>query len=381
MRRRQCLQGPELLQGYRECLQGTERLQGPGLLGNDQGQVRRRQGQVHALLVPAACRIGARYAGPPFRDNFRVGHSSSGADMNVASRLPNSSAAALADRQTSAVKPPFLGFGLGLRHQHYDEILASNPPIDWFEVISENYMLPGGQPLRVLDQIRERYPVVMHGVSLSIASTAPPNFEYLQGLKDLARHVEPKWVSDHLCWTGVHGKNLHDLLPIPYTEEALGHVISRVQLVQDFLGRAIVLENVSTYVQFNNSEMTEWEFLAELSRRSGCWLLFDVNNVYVSAFNHGYDPHTFLNGIPRDRVVQFHMAGHSHMGTHIIDTHDHPVCEDVWDLYVAALKRFGRVSTMIERDDNIPPLAELLVEVNRIREIAEKVLAPGQHAE
>jgi uncharacterized protein len=299
--------------------------------------------------------------------------------MNVASRLPNSSAAALADRQTSAVKPPFLGFGLGLRHQHYDEILAGHPPIDWFEVISENYMLPGGQPLRVLDQIRERYPVVMHGVSLSIASTAPPNFDYLQALKDLAHRVEPKWVSDHLCWTGVHGKNLHDLLPIPYTEEALDHVVGRVQLVQDFLGRAIVLENVSTYVQFNNSEMTEWEFLSELSRRSGCWLLFDVNNVYVSAFNHGYDPHTFLNGIPRDRVVQFHMAGHSHMGTHIIDTHDHPVCEDVWDLYVAALKRFGRVSTMIERDDKIPPLAELLVEVNRTREIAEKVLAPGRH--
>ena len=178
----------------------------------------------------------------------------------------------------------------------------------------------------------------MHGVSMSIASTAPPNFEYLQALKDLARRVEPKWVSDHLCWTGVHGKNLHDLLPIPYTKEALDHVVSRVQLVQDFLGRAIVLENVSTYVQFSNSEMTEWEFLSELSRRSGCWLLFDVNNVYVSAFNHGYDPLTFLNGIPSDRVVQFHMAGHSHMGTHIIDTHDHPVCEDVWELYAAALE-------------------------------------------
>src|SRR6195256_6117915 len=286
--------------------------------------------------------------------------------MNVASRLPDSSAAALADRQKDAVKPPFLGFGLGLRHQHYDEILAGNPPIDCVEVISENYMLPGGQPLRTLDRISERYPVVMHGVSLSIASTAPPNFAYLQGLKDLAGRVEPKWVSDHLCWTGVHGKNLHDLLPIPYTNEALD--------------RAIVLENVSTYVQFNNSEMTEWEFLSELSRRSGCWLLFDINNVYVSAFNHGYDPMTFLNGIPADKVVQFHMAGHSHMGTHIIDTHDHPVCEDVWDLYVAALKRFGRVSTMIERDDNIPPLDELLVEVNRIREIAEKVLPSGKLA-
>jgi uncharacterized protein (UPF0276 family) len=300
--------------------------------------------------------------------------------MNVANKLPQQPLQSPADRRVDLAKPPFLGFGLGLRTQHYEEILNGNPPIDWFEVISENYMLPGGQPLRMLDRIRERYPVVMHGVSLSIASTAPPNFEYLRELRDLARRVEPKWISDHLCWTGVHGKNLHDLLPIPYTNEALDHVVSRVELVQDYLGRAIVLENVSTYVQFNNSEMTEWEFLGELSRRSGCWLLFDVNNVYVSAFNHGYDPNAFLQGIPADRVVQFHMAGHSHMGTHIIDTHDHPVCEDVWDLYVAALKRFGRVSTMIERDDNIPPLHELLVEVSRTREIAEKVLAPGQHA-
>jgi uncharacterized protein (UPF0276 family) len=292
--------------------------------------------------------------------------------MNIASQSPHS--AALLNRGAPSAKLPFLGFGLGLRPQHYDEILTSSPAIDWFEVISENYVVPGGKPLRMLDQIRERYPVVMHGVSLSIASTAPPNFEYLQALRDLARRVEPKWISDHLCWTGVHGKNLHDLLPIPYTNEALDHVVSRVQLVQDYLGRALVLENVSTYVQFNNSEMTEWEFLTELSRRSGCWLLFDVNNVYVSAFNHGYDPRTFLEGIPADRVAQFHLAGHDHMGTHIIDTHDHPVCEDVWDLYALALKRFGAVSTMIERDDKIPPLDELMAEVNRTREIAEKIL-------
>jgi uncharacterized protein len=300
--------------------------------------------------------------------------------MNIASKPPHGSMRHAADQSLPDERPRFLGFGLGLRAQHYDEILSGTPPIDWFEVISENYMLPGGQPLRVLDRIRERYPVVMHGVSLSIASTAPPNFEYLGALKNLAARVEPQWISDHLCWTGVHGKNLHDLLPIPYTQEALDHVVGRVQLVQDYLGRAIVLENVSTYVQFNNSEMTEWEFLSELSRRSGCWLLFDVNNVYVSAFNHGYDPYTFLDGIPADRVVQFHMAGHSHMGTHIIDTHDHPVCEDVWALYSAALKRFGHVSTMIERDDNIPPLDELLVEVNRTREMAAKVLPPIHEA-
>src|SRR5258708_283135 len=222
--------------------------------------------------------------------------------MNISSGIPDpSSNPTLRDLLNLAAKPPFLGFGLGLRAQHYDEILNGNPQIDWFEVISENYMLPGGKPLRILDRIRERFPVVMHGVSLSIASTEPPDFGYLQALKHLASRVEPKWISDHLCWTVVHGKNLHDLLPIPYTHEALDHVVRRVQLVQDYLRRPIVLENVSTYVQFSGSEMTEWEFLSELSRRSGCWLLFDVNNVYVSAFNHGYDPYTFLAGIPKDR--------------------------------------------------------------------------------
>lgn len=271
-------------------------------------------------------------------------------------------------------KPPFLGFGLGLRPEHYQDILDGDPAIDWFEVISENYMVPGGQPLRMLDRICERYPVVMHGVSMSIASTAPADMDYLKALKALAERTHPKWISDHLCWTGVHGKNLHDLLPIPYTKESLDHVCSRVHLVQDTLGRALTLENVSTYVQFAGSEMTEWEFLSELSRRTGCWLLFDVNNVYVSAFNHGYDPYTFLEGIPADRVVQFHMAGHSHLDTHIIDTHDQPVCEDVWALYAAALKRFGAVSTIIERDDNIPPLAELMPEVDRLRSIARDVL-------
>jgi uncharacterized protein (UPF0276 family) len=286
------------------------------------------------------------------------------------------------DRPAAALpaeKPPFLGFGLGLRAQHYAEILDGDPAVDWFEVISENYMIPGGQPLRMLDQIRERYPVVMHGVSLSIASTAPPDFAYLRDLKKLADRVGPKWISDHLCWTGVHGKNLHDLLPIPYTREALDHVVARVRMVQDLLGRRLVLENVSTYVQFAGSEMTEWEFLSELARRADCWLLFDVNNVYVSAYNHGYDPRTFLAGIPADRVVQFHLAGHSHMGTHIIDTHDHPVCDEVWDLYRDALRRFGAVSTMIERDDNIPPLDELVAEVAQARNIAAAILAarPG----
>jgi uncharacterized protein (UPF0276 family) len=272
-------------------------------------------------------------------------------------------------------RPPYLGFGLGLRPQHYREILDQNPQVDWFEVISENYMVPGGQPLAILDQIVERYPAVMHGVSLSIASTAPFNEEYLDGLNTLAKRVRPKWISDHLCWTGVHGVNLHDLLPIPYTQEALDHVVSRVHYVQEKLGRPLCLENVSTYVQFGQSEMFEWEFISELTRRTGCWLLFDVNNVFVSAFNHGYDALAFLNGIPADRVIQFHLAGHSDMTSYIVDTHDHPVREEVWALYEAALRRFGPVSTMIERDDNIPPLAELLDELAYARNVAGKVLS------
>ncbi len=271
-------------------------------------------------------------------------------------------------------KPEFIGFGLGLRPTHYPEILDHDPPVDWFEVLSENYMVPGGQPLRILDRIAEKYPVVMHGVSLSIASTAALNTDYLDALKALAERVQPRWISDHLCWTGVHGVNLHDLLPIPYTREALDHVCSRVDQVQEYLGRPLTLENVSTYVSFGHSEMPEWEFIAELTRRTGCWLLFDVNNVYVSAFNHEYDPKTFIDGIPADRVVQFHVAGHSHMDTHIIDTHDAPVCDDVWDLYRYALKRFGPVSTIIERDDEIPPLAELIEELDTARKIAGEVL-------
>ncbi|MGD9502129.1 MAG: DUF692 domain-containing protein [Methyloceanibacter sp.] len=275
-------------------------------------------------------------------------------------------------------KPPYLGFGLGLRPKHYKEILDGNPAIDWFEIISENYMIEGGQPLRLLDQIVERYPVVMHGVSMSIASTAPIDFEYLSGLKKLAERVKPKWISDHLCWTGVHGVNLHDLLPIPYTEEALNHVVDRVGQVQDFLGRRLTLENVSSYVTFGQSEMTEWEFVSELAKRADCWLLFDVNNVYVSAFNHGFSADDFLNGVPRDRVVQFHVAGHSHEETHIIDTHDHPVCDEVWDFYGKSVANFGPVSTMIERDDNIPPLAELVAELDHARAIARAVLGGKQ---
>jgi uncharacterized protein (UPF0276 family) len=276
---------------------------------------------------------------------------------------------------SAAEKPRYLGFGLGLRPQHYADILDGDPEIDWFEVISENYMVPGGQPLRFLDRIRARYPIVMHGVSLSIASTTPFDADYLQQLKALAERTEPVFVSDHLAWTGVHGVNLHDLLPFPYTREALDHVVARVQHVQDHLKRPLALENVSTYVQFRNSEMPEWEFISELTKRTGCWLVFDVNNVYVSAFNHEYDPYEFIAGIPADRVVQFHLAGHEHNMTHIIDTHDALVCDEVWTLYKAALKRFGPVSTIIERDDDIPPLADMVVELDKARVVAAEAFS------
>lgn len=277
-------------------------------------------------------------------------------------------------------KPPFLGFGLGLRPQHYPEILDAETelPIDWFEIISENYMVEGGRPLQMLDRIMERYPVVMHGVSMSIASTAPLNMEYLTRLKKLADHANPKWISDHLCWTGVHGVNLHDLLPIPYTEEALNHVAQRISQVQDFLGRRIAIENVSSYIEFEESEMDEWTFVAEIAKRADCWLLLDVNNVFVSGQNHQFDDGNFIEQIPVERVVQFHLAGHSEGEDVLIDTHDQPVCNEVFELYEKALKRFGPVSTMIERDDNIPPLAELLDELNRAREIASSILSAKQ---
>lgn len=270
-------------------------------------------------------------------------------------------------------KPPFIGFGLGLRSEHYTDILNGNPPIDWFEVVSENFMVPGGKPLQILDQIKEQYPVVMHGVSMSIASTQPLNMDYLTRLKTLAKHVQPKWISDHLCWTGVHGINLHDLLPFPYTTEALDHIADRVNKVQDFLDHPLALENVSSYVSFNQSDMTEWEFISELTKRTGCWLLLDVNNVFVSAYNHEFDALEFINGIPEDRVIQFHMAGHSDHETFIVDTHDAPVRDEVWDLYRACLKRFGPVSTIIERDDNIPPLNDLMPELEKIRSIGYEI--------
>ena len=269
---------------------------------------------------------------------------------------------------------PYLGFGLGLRKEHFETVLAERPGIDWFEIISENYMVEGGKPLHYLSRIREHYPMVMHGVSLSIGSTTALNPDYLKQLKTLIDRVQPAWFSDHLCWTGVDEVNLHDLMPLPYTEEALQHVVDRVSQVQDYMGRRMLLENVSSYISYSDSQMSEWEFLREVAERADCLILLDINNIYVSAFNHNFDPLTYLQAIPGERVYQFHLAGHTHEGNLIIDTHDHPVADPVFELYTAALQRFGQVSTMIERDDNIPPLPVLLDELEQVRGIAATVL-------
>lgn len=269
---------------------------------------------------------------------------------------------------------PPLGFGLGLRPVHYTDILDGGPAVDWFEVITENYLVGGGRPLHFLDRIRARYPVVMHGVSMSIGSSAPLDREYLARVRALADRCEPAWISDHLCWTGTDGINLHDLLPLPYTEEALAHLAPRVAEAQELLGRPLVLENVSSYVSYTSSAMTEWEFLTELVARTGCRLLLDVNNVYVSSRNHDFDPRKFLDGVPIAAVQQFHLAGHLDLGTHVIDTHDAPVRDEVWSLYAHALRRFGAVSTLLERDDHIPPLAELVDEIGHARRVARETL-------
>ena len=270
-------------------------------------------------------------------------------------------------------KRPNLGFGLGLRTDHYETILAEKPPVDWFEVITENYLVQGGKPLYYLDRIRADYPMVMHGVSLSIGGTDALNFDYLRQVKALAARIEPEWISDHLCWTGVNGINLHDLLPLPYTEESIRHVVNRVKMVQDFLGCRILLENVSSYISYAHSEMTEWEFLSAVAERADCFILLDINNIYVSAHNHGFNPHDYLDNVPVNRIRQFHLAGHLNCGNIIIDSHGDSVIDPVWSLYETAFRKFGPVSTMIERDDNIPPFDELLAELETARHIARSV--------
>lgn len=276
---------------------------------------------------------------------------------------------------------PALGFGLGLRKEHYDAVLETRPALEWFEVVTENYLVDGGKALDYLERVRRDYPVVMHGVSLSIGGTDPLDLDYLSRVKSLAARIAPCWISDHLCWTGVKPVNLHDLLPLPYTGETIRHVAERVCAVQDFLGRRILLENVSSYLGYRSSQMREWEFLTAVAESADCLILLDINNIYVSACNHEFDPAEYLNGVPIERVQQFHLAGHRNTGALRIDTHDEPVPDPVWTLYRQALRRFGPVSTMIERDDNIPPFAELYAEIHQARSIAAQALSEGRLAE
>jgi uncharacterized protein len=262
---------------------------------------------------------------------------------------------------------PDLGLGVGLRTVHYPHILEAKPEVDFFEILSENYMDTGGRPSWVLDQVAERYPIVMHGVSMSIGSVDPLNFEHLTKLKKLAARTRALWVSDHLCWTGVSGRNTHDLLPMPLSEEALRHVIARVKTVSDFLERPLILENASTYAEFTSSSMTEWDFFARLMDEADCGMLLDVNNVYVSSYNHGFDPIAYLDAVPTERVVQYHLAGHTNKGTHIIDTHNDHVIDEVWKLYAHSVKRTGNVSMLLEWDADIPAFEVVHAEALKAR--------------
>ena len=271
---------------------------------------------------------------------------------------------------------PFSGFGLGLRKEHYRDFLETAVPVDFIEVISENFMVDGGQPRDILRQIRERHPVALHGVSLSIGSADGVDDDYLRRLKSLVDEIEPLFVSDHLSWSRIEGFNAHDLLPLPYTLEALDIVCSNIHRAQDFLGRPMLFENPSSYLALNGASMTEWEFLTAMTLRTGCSLILDVNNVFVSASNHGFDAMAFLYGIPADRVRQIHLAGHSQGADLLIDTHDTPVCDAVWALYAEAVSRVGPVATMIERDGNIPPLTELLAELSVARRLAASPATP-----
>lgn len=274
-----------------------------------------------------------------------------------------------------------LGFGIGLRNQHFDHILATRPQVDWFEAISENFMDSGGRPRAVLRRVAEHYPIALHGVSLSIGGTDPLDRDYLARLRRLADEVSARWVSDHLCWTGALGVNSHDLLPLPLNEGTLQHVISRVAHAQELLGRPLVLENPSTYVRFRQSTLDEPTFLRELSRVTGCWLLLDVNNVYVSCFNAGSNPSDYLDQFPFDRVVQLHVAGHQHCGTHIVDTHDRPVSEAVWQLFRMAWQRSDQAATLLEWDGDVPVFERVHAELQRARQFIDgNAPAVGEHA-
>jgi uncharacterized protein (UPF0276 family) len=279
-----------------------------------------------------------------------------------------------------ALAVPFLGHGIGLRPKHFPALWDGTAPVDWFEAISENFMVPGGRPRAALERARALAPIALHGVSLSIGSTDPLDEAYLRALAALADRVEPAWISDHLCWSGVGGEYAHDLLPLPYTEEALAHVVRRVVTVQERLGRQILLENVSSYLTFTHSTLREWEFLAAVAERADCGLLLDVNNVHVSAVNHGFDPLDYLAGLPAGRVGQIHLAGHTDLGTHLLDTHDGPVIDAVWDLYRHTVRRLGRISTLVEWDDHIPELDVVRAEAERARAVEAEVLGAADAA-
>ena len=263
---------------------------------------------------------------------------------------------------------------MGLRSTYYQAILEQQPAIDWFEIVSENYLVAGGKALYFLDAIGEQYPLVMHGVSLSIGGPHELDRDYLRQLKQLAARVRPAWISDHLCWSRGNAHQLHDLLPLPYTEESLQHVAARVRQVQDVIERPLVLENVSSYLRCADDQFSEWQFLSALCELSGCELLLDVNNVYVSARNHGFDAWTFISSLPKQRIRQLHLAGHSDYGSYLIDTHDQPVSDPVWQLYKRTLQQLGPVSTLLERDDHYPDLDVLLDELNTARRLAAQAL-------
>jgi len=278
---------------------------------------------------------------------------------------------------TSPTNRNITGFGLGLRPEHYSDFLQQRQSVDWLEILTDNYLVPGGKPLFYLERIRRDYPLVMHGVAMNIGSADALDFEYLQAVKTLAENIEAQWISDHLCWTGVNGARLHDLLPLPYTEEAIEHVAQRITQAQDFLGRRLVIENVSTYLSASDpnesTAMSECDFLCAIAEKSDCEILVDINNIYVSARNNGFDALAYLQKLPAKRIRQLHLAGHSDYGDHCIDTHDHPVCSDVWDLYAHAVQLWGHIPTMIERDDNIPALNILLDELAIARRIHDGV--------
>jgi len=268
-----------------------------------------------------------------------------------------------------------LGFGLGLRSQHYDYVLEHQPAVDWFELITENYLAPGGRPRSILHKIRAHYPVVLHGLSFNIGSNEAPDLHYLAQLKALINDIQPAWVSDHICWTGLQGKTSHDLLPIAYNPETLSQVADKVNRIQDALQQSIVLENPSVYLQFRSASMSETDFINALTEQTGCRILLDVNNVFVSCFNLGQDPYAHISALKHNCVQQFHLAGHTHNGNHIIDTHDHPVSDPVWELYAHACRHFGETATLLERDDHIPPFPELMAELEMARQKQQQALA------